>query len=67
MAAKVYPSPHVLPSAPLSPVDQEAVCAVLEDCVDQLAVLGGVMPSSHAEKASTVDNVSVCVGGWLVT
>ena len=61
MAAKVYSSAHVLPPTPLSPVEREAVCAVLEDCVDQLAVLGGVMPSSHAEKAYTVDNVSMCV------
>jgi len=39
-------------------VERELVCVVLEDCVDQLAVLGGIMPSSYAEKPSAVDNVS---------
>ena len=61
MTAKVFSSPRALPPSPLSPVERELVCVVLEDCVDQLAVLGGIMPSSYAEKPSAVDNVSRAV------
>ena len=57
MAAKnLYGSPHVA-RLPLSPVERELVGTVLEDCVDHLAVLGGIMPN-YTEKASAVDNVS---------
>ena len=37
--------------------EREALCAVMEDCVDQLAVLGGIVPN-YAEKPSAVDVVS---------
>ena len=40
----------------LSPADREAAAAVLQDCVDQLAILGGIMPSHN--KPSAVDSVS---------
>ncbi len=39
----------------LSPADREAAVAVLQDCVDQLAILGGIMPSHN--KPSAVDTV----------
>ena len=40
----------------LSPAERETVAAVFQDCVDQLAVLGGIMPSNS--KPSAVDAVS---------
>ena len=45
--------------SPLQPIEREVICAALEDCVDQLAVLGGIMPN-YADKPSAVDNVSQC-------
>ena len=57
MATKVHSSPRLhAPPPTLSPVERELVCAVLEDCVDQLAVLGGIMPN-YAEKPSAVEKV----------
>ena len=41
----------------LSPVEREVVCAVLEDAVHQLAVLGGIMPD-YASSAAAVEHVS---------
>lgn len=46
-------------AARLAPADRQAVAAVLIDCVDQLAILGGIMPS--CSKPSAVDAVSCCV------
>lgn len=43
--------------SPLRRFEREALCAVMEDCVDQLAVLGGIVPN-YAEKPSAVDVVS---------
>ncbi|KAL5475398.1 hypothetical protein EMCRGX_G025207 [Ephydatia muelleri] len=40
----------------LSTLERELVCAVLEDCVDQLAVLGGIAPN-YVEKPSAVESV----------
>ena len=45
------------PVAPFRRFEREALCAVLEDAVDQLAVLGGIVPN-YAEKPSAVDDVS---------
>lgn len=56
-APKVQSSPRLQPFSPLSLVEREAACAVLEDCVDQLAVLGAIMPN-YAEKPSAADRVS---------
>ena len=39
-----------------SALERELVCAVLEDCVDQLAVLGGIAPN-YVEKPSAVESV----------
>lgn len=44
----------------LSTLERELVCAVLEDCVDQLAVLGGIAPN-YVEKPSAVESVCVPV------
>ena len=41
----------------LSPVEREVVCAVLEDAVHHLAVLGGIMPD-YASSAAAVEHVS---------
>ncbi|XP_015272118.1 PREDICTED: IQ domain-containing protein G, partial [Gekko japonicus] len=38
---------------PLSPVDVVRIYAVLEDCIDQLAILGHIMPISHEAKRDT--------------
>ena len=46
----------------LSTLERELVCAVLEDCVDQLAVLGGIAPN-YVEKPSAVE--SVCFSVWV--
>lgn len=46
---------HLQPT--LHPVEREVICAALEDSVDQLAVLGGIM----GPKFAAVDNVSVYV------
>ena len=40
----------------LSPVERELVCAVLEDSVHQLAVLGGIMPD-YSTTATAVEHV----------
>ena len=40
----------------LIPVDRELVCAVLDDAVHQLAVLGGIMPD-YASSAAAVEHV----------
>ncbi|CAI8049954.1 Dynein regulatory complex protein 9 [Geodia barretti] len=40
----------------LSPVERELVCAVLDDAVHQLAVLGGIMPD-YASSAAAVEHV----------
>ena len=40
----------------LSPVERELVCAVLEDCVDQLAVLAGIIPS-QTDRPTAVESV----------
>ena len=50
-------SRRVQPVTPFRRFEREALCAVLEDCVDQLAVLGGIVPN-YAEKPSAVDDVS---------
>lgn len=42
--------------AALSPVEREIVCAVLDDSVDQLAVLGGIMPD-YSSSAAAVEHV----------
>ena len=52
---------HTSPSraqatSPFHRFEREALCAVFEDCVDQLAVLGGI---GYAEKPSAVDVVSL--------
>ena len=48
---------QLLSSPPLlSPVEREMVCAVLEDCVDQLAVLAGIIPS-HTDRPTAVETV----------
>lgn len=39
----------------LAPADRQVVAAVLTDCIDQLAILGGIMPSYS--KPSAVDAV----------
>ena len=40
----------------LSSVEREVVCAVLDDAVHQLAVLGGIMPD-YASSAAAVEHV----------
>lgn len=55
-ATNVHSTPKLHPPHRLSPAEREAVTAVLEDSVDQLAVLGGIMPN-YAEKPSAVDAV----------
>lgn len=45
------------PSHSLSPPERETAAAVLEDCVNQLSVIGGIMPK-YTEKPSTLDPVS---------
>ena len=59
--AKVQSSPGLpgVASEPvaLSLVEREVVCAVLEDAVHQLAVLGGIMPD-YASSAAAVEHVS---------
>ena len=42
--------------AALSVLEREVVCAVLEDAVHQLAVLGGIMPD-YASSAAAVEHV----------
>lgn len=37
-----------------TPLFSEAVAAVLEDCIDQLAVLGAIVPSGSLAAASNV-------------
>ena len=54
----IHSSPKMHPPHRLSPAEREAVAVVLEDCVDQLAVLGGIIPN-YAEKPSAVDAVSI--------
>ena len=68
MATKAQSSirlPGAASSGPvvLSPVEREIVCAVLEDSINQLAILGGIMPdyassAAAVEQASTVAMVS---------
>ncbi len=48
-------TPKMAASLRLAPADRQAVAAVLTDCVDQLAILGGIMPSYS--KPSAVDAV----------
>ena len=40
----------------LSPIQREVVCAVLDDAVHQLAVLGGIMPD-YVASAAAVEQV----------
>lgn len=40
----------------LNPLERELVCAVLDDTVHQLAVLGGIMPD-YASSATAVEQV----------
>ena len=46
-----------LEPAALSLEEREVVCAVLEDSVNQLAVLGGIMPD-YSATAAAVEHVS---------
>ena len=55
MAAKVLSRVHEEPP-PLSLLERELVCAVLEDTVHQLAVLGGIMPD-YSTSAAAVEHV----------
>ena len=58
MISFAHSSPgRVQPVSPFRRVEREALCAVFEDCVDQLAVIGGIVPN-YAEKPSAVDSVS---------
>ena len=61
MSTKAQSSPRLpgVASEPvaLSPVEREVVCAVLEDAIHQLAVLGGIMPD-YASSAAAVEHVS---------
>lgn len=43
---------------PLDPVQRDVVCTILQDCVDQLIILGGIIPN-YVEKPSALDAVSV--------
>lgn len=43
---------------PLDPIQRDVVCTVLQDCVDQLDILGGIIPN-YADKPSALDAVSV--------
>lgn len=61
MATKAQSSirlPGAASSGPivLSPIEREIVCAVLKDALDQLAVLGGIMPD-YASSAAAVEHV----------
>ena len=49
-------SSNVLPSRVISRVERITFATILEDCVDQLAVLGGVMPD-FSEKPSAAEEV----------
>ena len=50
-----------LQSAPLDFVHRVMVCTIFQDCVDQLGILGGIIPI-YAAKPSALDNVSKLVG-----
>lgn len=45
------------PVRPLSPVRRDVVYSVFQDCVDQLGILGGIIPN-YAAKPSALDKVS---------
>ena len=60
MISFAHTSPgHAQPVSPFHRFEREALCAVFEDSFDQLAVLGGIMVSSYAERPSAVDVVSL--------
>lgn len=40
--------------APLEPIQRDVVCTILQDCVDQLEILGGIIPN---DKPSALDAV----------
>ena len=51
MATKVQSSPRLQqPLPPFSLVERELVCVVLEDCADQLAVLGGIVQILESQR-----------------
>ena len=41
---------------PLDPIQRDVVCTILQDCVDQLEILGGIIPN-YADKPSALDAV----------
>ena len=43
---------------PLDPVQRDVVCTILQDCVDQLSILGAIIPN-YADKPSALDAVSL--------
>ena len=52
----------MLSLAPLDPLQRDVMCTVLQDCVDQLSILGGIIPN-YADKPSALDAVSRGLGG----
>ncbi len=42
---------------PLDPVQRDVVCTIFQDCIDQLGILGGIIPN-YSAKPSSLDNVS---------
>ena len=47
-----------LQSASLDFVHRDIVCTIFQDCVDQLGIIGGIIPN-YAAKPSALDNVSI--------
>ena len=41
---------------PLDPVQRDVACTILQDCVDQLKILGGIIP--NFDKPSALEAVS---------
>ncbi len=44
----------------LNPVQRDIINTILQDCVDQLQILGGIMPN-YDEKPSAVDAVRIII------
>lgn len=46
----------------MDPLQRDVVCTVLQDCVDQLNILGGIIPN-YADKPSALDAVRAIYRG----
>ena len=50
------PGGRLLTVMPLDLVQRDVVCTVFQDCIDQLSILGGIIPN-FADKPSALDSV----------